>query len=432
MAPAAPAPAGGPGPDAQPRPGRSVSSPSERCAGEPAKPPAEGPAGPGAAGVAAAGAASPGASPGPAPEREAQRIRVDSAAGLLAVIPHLIGFRPDRSMVILGIAPPRERIRLGFRYDLPDPPDAETAAHIAGHAVGVLARQQLSMAVLAGFGPGQLVTPVIDALRAATAAAGIGLREVLRADEGRYWSYLCHDPACCPVEGKPYDTLAHPAATALAAAGLAAYPDRDALAATLAPVTGLAAESMRQATDRALDRVSELIMARQASGRAGDLLSSVVDAGLGAVQSAIAAYRGGGQLTSHDDLAFLSMALSDLRIRDDAWARMDPEHSAAHQRLWTDLTRRACPQYRPAPASLLAFTAWQAGDGALAGLAAQCALDADPQYSMALMLADFLGRGLPPSLARLPMTPEQVAESYAQPGIRRRHSRRSPSRGRPR
>jgi hypothetical protein len=50
---------------------------------------------------------------------------------------------------------------------------------------------------------------------------------------------------------------------------------------------------------------------------------------------------------------------------------------------------------------------------------------------MALMLADFLGRGLPPSLARLPMTPEQVAESYAQPGIRRRHSRRSPSRGRP-
>jgi hypothetical protein len=126
------------------------------------------------------------------------------------------------------------------------------------------------------------------------------------------------------------------------------------------------------------------------------------------------------------------MALSDLRIRDDAWARMDPEHSAAHQRLWTDLTRRACPQYRPAPASLLAFTAWQAGDGALAGLATQRALDADPQYSMALMLADFLGRGLPPSLARLPMTPEQVAESYAQPGIRRRHSRRSPSRGRPR
>jgi hypothetical protein len=358
--------------------------------------------------VAAAGAASPGASLGPAPEREVQRIRVDSAAGLLAVIPHLIGFRPDRSMVILGIAPPRERIRLGFRYDLPDPPDAETAAHIAGHAVGVLARQQLSLAVLAGFGPGQLVTPVVDALRAATAAAGIGLREVLRAEEGRYWSYLCHDPACCPVEGKPYDTLAHPAATALAAAGLAAYPDRDTLAATLAPVTGLAAESMRQATDRALDRVSELIMARQASGR------------------------GGGQLTSDDDLAFLSMALSDLRIRDDAWARMDPEHSAAHQRLWTDLTRRACPQYRPAPASLLAFTAWQAGDGALAGLAAQCALDADPQYSMALMLADFLGRGLPPSLARLPLTPEQVAESYAQPGIRRRHSRRSPSRGRPR
>jgi hypothetical protein len=376
------------------------------------------------------GAVVPGTAPVDVPE---QRITVDSAAGLLAVIPHLIGFRPGRSMVVLGITGPRERIGLGFRYDLPDPPNPETAVHIAQHAVGVLARQELSLAVLAGFGPGQLVTPVADALRSAAATAGIGLREVLRAEDGRYWSYLCQDAGCCPIEGKPYDTLAHPAATALAVAGLAAYPDRETLAATLAPVTGPAAESMRQATDRALDRVSELIMTRQASGRGGDLLSSVIDAGLHAVQDAIATYRGGGQLTSDDDLAFLSMALSELRVRDDAWARMDPGHSAAHRRLWTDLTRRACSQYRPAPASLLAFTAWQGGDGALAGLATQCALDADPQYSMALMLADFLGRGLPPSLARLPMTPEQVAESYAQSGIhRRRHLRRSGSRGRPR
>jgi hypothetical protein len=371
--------------------------------------------------------------PGMRPEntRAVQRVRVDSAAGLLAVIPHLIGFRPERSIVVLGLTAPRERIKLGFRYDLPDPPDQVTASHIAAHAVGVLARQRISLAMLAGFGPGQLVTPVVDAFRTATAAAGIGLREVLRAEEGRYWSYLCQDPSCCPGEGVPYDTMAHPAAVALAAAGLAAYPDRDALAATLAPVTGLAAESMRQATERALDRVSQLIMEGQGASRGGDVLRPVIDAGLRAVQDAIATYRGGGQLTSDDDLAFLCMSLSDLRVRDDAWARMDHENCTAHQRLWTDLTRRACPQYRPAPASLLAFTAWQAGDGALAGMAAQCALEADPGYSMALMLTDFLDRGLPPSLARLPMTPEQVAESYARPdrpGRRCRRPRR-PSRG---
>jgi hypothetical protein len=142
-------------------------------------------------------------------------------------------------------------------------------------------------------------------------------------------------------------------------------------------------------------------------------LRPVVAAGLSSVQAAISTYRGGGQLTSHDDLAWLSLVLADLRVRDDAWARMEVLHHAAHQRLWTDLTRRACPQYRPAPASLLAFTAWQSGDGALAGLAVQRALDADPGYSMALLLADFLDRGLPPSAARLPMTPDEVAQSYA-------------------
>ena len=41
------------------------------------------------------------------------------------------------------------------------------------------------------------------------------------------------------------------------------------------------------------------------------------------------------------------------------------------------------------------------------------ALEADPRYSMALLLRDTIDAGTPPSLARLPMTPEEVAASYA-------------------
>src|SRR6202035_5131535 len=68
--------------------------------------------------------------------------------------------------------------------------------------------------------------------------------------------------------------------------------------------------------------------------------------------------------------------------------------------------------YVPAPAALLAFAAWQAGNGAMANVAAQRALAADPEYSMALLLLDAIGAGIPPSAARLPMTPEEVAASY--------------------
>jgi hypothetical protein len=111
---------------------------------------------------------------------------------------------------------------------------------------------------------------------------------------------------------------------------------------------------------------------------------------------------------------------------------MDAEYRAAHLRLWTDVVRRAAPAYLPAPASLLAFTAWQSGEGALANIAIDRALAADPGYSLAQLLRDIMDAGVPPSAARVPMTPEQVAASYDLPdeGPGRRASRAKTARGR--
>ena len=92
---------------------------------------------------------------------------------------------------------------------------------------------------------------------------------------------------------------------------------------------------------------------------------------------------------------------------------MDPEHRDAHLRLWTDLVRGAADAWVPAPASLLAFTAWQSGEGALANIAIDRALAADPGYSMAQLLREIMDAGVPPSAARLPMSPEEVERSYA-------------------
>jgi len=231
----------------------------------------------------------------------------------------------------------------------------------------------------------------------------VRLQDALRVDEGRYWSYLCTEPACCPAEGLPVNTGGHPAAAALAETGLSAAASRDALAATIAPVQGTEADAMREATARAEDAFRQL---------AGTNPAALVTTGLAAVQDAITTYRAGRPLAGPDEYARLAFALTSLRIRDDAWARMDPVHHLAHTRLWTDVTRHAQPGYIAAPASLLAFTAWQAGHGALANLAVDRALHDDPAYSMAHLLRDALAEGLPPTLARLPMTPEEVAASY--------------------
>jgi hypothetical protein len=154
--------------------------------------------------------------------------------------------------------------------------------------------------------------------------------------------------------------------------------------------------------------------ARRAGER--DLAAPFVAAGQAAVREAISRYRSGGTITQHDQLAWLAVSIADLRIRDDAWARMDPRHRARHRQLWTDVLLGAATEYVPAPASLLAFTAWQSGDGALASVAIDRALAADPDYSMALLLNQAIQAGLPPSAARLPMTPEEVAASYTRSG----------------
>jgi len=60
--------------------------------------------------------------------------------------------------------------------------------------------------------------------------------------------------------------------------------------------------------------------------------------GLAAAGEMIARYRGGGRFTSDDEIARLTAALRDLRVRDDAWARMDPAHTDAPGRSW----RRSC------------------------------------------------------------------------------------------
>jgi Domain of unknown function (DUF4192) len=345
------------------------------------------------------------------PGTPARSVRVGSPASLLAVVPSLLGFIPASSLVVIGTEPPRDRVKVTLRYDLPDPPDADLAADIAAHATAVAAAQRLTAVVAVGYGPGALVTPLMEVLRDAFRQAGTELREFLRVEDGRYWSYLCGDEACCPAGGTPFDTTGSPVA-ALTSEGRV-LADRDELAATVAAVSGQAGESMRRATRRAEEHAARL--AAQAASPE-EPARRLIASGLDAVAEVIERYRRGDRPATSKEAAWLTVVLHDLRVRDDAWARMDPDHRDAHVRLWTDVTRLARPGHVPAPASLLAFVAWQSGSGALANVALDRALADDPQYSMALLLRQVISAGAPPSLARLPMTPEEVAASYDDSG----------------
>jgi len=339
------------------------------------------------------------------------RVRIGSPTSLLAVIPGLIGFDPGHSIVVIGTDPRTAYVRVTLRYDVPDPLHPKVAAALAEHAVSLLAAQGVTTAVAVGYGTDAEVSPVTAALRERATERGIAVTELLRAEDQRYWSYVCTDPACCPPEGTPFDVAGHPAARALEAAGGRVLAGRDELAATVAAAGGQPGAMMRRATRESLAQVARCVTRLDRAGMRVSAPRLTAALGQVAVCDAIRRYRKGEPVPT-EHAAWLTVALGQVRVRDDAWARMDIEHHRAHLRLWTDLTRLARPGYVAAPASLLAFCAWQAGDGALANVALDRALADNPRYSMALLLREALDAGAPPSMARLPMTPEEVAAAY--------------------
>lgn len=338
------------------------------------------------------------------------KVRVSSPVGLVAVIPHLLGFHPARSLVIVGLDRPQGRVTVGFRFDLPDPPDPARARDIAEHVIAILEQRRIRTVVAVGYGEAALVNPVAEAVQAALRGRPVVLRDLLRVDGGRYWSYTCQNPTCCPPGGAALTGLREDtSAAALEAAGMTVHPDRASLAAMLAPVTGAHAQAMRKAQERTIRRTQQLTPGWSASRRTRFLL----DTGRTAVREAISLYRSGGKITDHDQMAWLLLAIADIRVRDDAWAQMEPEYRAAHLRMWTDVLRHADEPHVPAAATLLAFTAWQCGEGALANIAIERALAAGPKYSMAILIGQALEAGLPPEAAQLPMTSKEVEASYA-------------------
>ena len=338
-------------------------------------------------------------------------VRVGSPTSLLAVIPGLLGFDPGRSIVVIGTEPGNGQVRVTLRYDVPDPARPTVVTALAQHAVGLLAAQGVGTAVAAGYGSDPEIAPVIAALRECATEAGIALTELLRAENQRYWSYVCVDPECCPPEGTPFDVTSHPAARALRSAGYRVLAGRAALAASVAAKGGPPGGAMRRATREWLSQIGRCRSRLERAGMSVSASCLVAAVGQVAVSDAIRRYRA-GEPVPLDHAALLTVALGQLRVRDDAWARMEGEHREAHRRLWTDLTRLARPGFVAAPAALLAFVGWQSGDGALGNVALDRALGDNPHYTMALLLREALDSGAPPSMARLPMTPEEVAAAY--------------------
>jgi len=308
------------------------------------------------------------------------KLTLRSPADLLAAVPYLLGFHPADSVVLVALR--GKRVIFQGRVDIPDADDLDG---LVPYLAEIAARQNPTGVTLIGYGPLERVAGLLDALGAAVSAAGVPVHDVLRVHDGRYWSLLCSEPSCCPPEGVEFDVAATAVAAAATYEGLVALPDRAALAASLAPVPGTGIEPELAA---ARERLAELL---------GDGTRRRRSAARAAVREALDRYTAGGRLDD-DELAWLVVLLTDVAARDDAWQRiLAVSPVAEHQTVWTDVVRRVPREYVAAPATLLALSAWRAGNGSLADVAAQRALDAVPGYGLAELVREALRAGVPPS-----------------------------------
>ncbi|MFT3900201.1 MAG: DUF4192 domain-containing protein [Gordonia sp. (in: high G+C Gram-positive bacteria)] len=104
----------------------------------------------------------------------------------------------------------------------------------------------------------------------------------------------------------------------------------------------------------------------------------------------------------------LSRAVSNLRVRDALLVVGAGEHRLVAEAVWRDLTRRTRGTVRASAATMLAHLYYLGGEGACAGVALDVALDACDSWKLATLLNSALCHGVHPSMMR-----EILSESYA-------------------
>ncbi|QUH01295.1 DUF4192 domain-containing protein [Saccharopolyspora erythraea] len=326
-------------------------------------------------------------------------VSLDHLGEILAAVPHLLGFQPEKSLVLMAVSDLSAKPVFGFtlRVDLPPPGhEYEVAEQLLSGAVRSQ-RADSVVAVVVGEQPGDRPPDepepppwdpphrrLIEVVREILGCAGTSVMHAIWTSEiitGRPW--ICYDEDEC--RGAMPDPQISPVGTATAAAGAVTFGSRAEIEALVAsePAGELARRSAR------LDALTEDLEAERGPHEG-------LRQNLELVTAAIRRTARGAALTEDDHLRVM-LAVSDPRVRDIALGTSIGPAARAAEQLWLTLVRKA-----PAPeladvAALLAFSAYLRGDRVLAGIVLERAEAVRPEHSLTSLLRRSLEVGLPPS-----------------------------------
>lgn len=327
--------------------------------------------------------------------------RLSSPADLLALVPCVLGFHPEDSLVLVVVKGAGEHLHA--RVDLtPDDIDLEVAGATLLNAVRrVQARQ---VALVAYTDDPLLAEVVVDRLDEQLFDIDVDVVCAVRADGLRWYSLDCDDD-CCPPEGRPYDLSSHPITAQAVLEGQVTYRSRAELADSLVSTDPDDVEAVAEAADEAVRRLGS------ATGGPTQAVPEALRRLLVAegewVRDRVRRFLDGGEPLDVAEAGRMAAAMVSIQVRDVAWSEMTRDNARRHVELWRDLVRRTPLDLRAAPAALLGFAAWLSGDGALAWCAVERCQEAEPDYSLAGLISQALVAAVPPSTWQ-PFPPDEL------------------------
>lgn len=352
-------------------------------------------------------------------------IRISGPAGLLAVVPSMLGFHPTNSLVLMCVSGGRRRVGPVARVDLVKGHDRAMAEQLTNHA-----RNHADEVVVISYQDSRRRPPMLDDLLSALARAGVDVMDAMVVRGGRVRPALnaamerAHPGVPVPDANDPQ---VRQLAAAGALAGRSVLSDREQLRRSIAGPRGarlaLAQRHIDEAAAGRLPTISAPPLGDDPAGSspcagnpaadnpAGDYQGSAggnpdslehvlrigpIPADVDElVEQAFQQVSATGEVTAQVATALVVM-LTDTLVRDAVMIRAVAEID----RPWLPLLIASAtwtPDALAAPlCSVLAMVAYRHGDGALAQIAVDRCLLAEPRNSLAQLMIAIMSAGVRP------------------------------------
>lgn len=292
-------------------------------------------------------------------------LRVTGPEELIHSMPCLLGFVPQRSVVVLYVM--SGRVVAAARYDLDCPlgPDLDAALH------PMTRRFPGARVILIGVGDRDEVDARLPG--AAMLFDPARIQAVLGTDWTTWWSAT----DAGPLPERP------PAAVVKAAraVGIEISDRREDLVERYRGPDAGEAERLRPVDGRVRRQIGRWTLAERCSR----------------CEALIAAGRRGCRL-SEPDLVLLAGLVSETAVRDDVLGRITRRSADEDRAIWDSVVRVALDDSAPQVLSIAALLAWLVGDGVAMVTCVERALRIDPGHGLAGLLQEFYREAIDPTL----------------------------------